>query len=146
MSSAPTQRFHGSKGPYRYQKKFVPKNDSSSSSTSSSANPSISNRSNPLPPLTTALRNHSADAAARSGSREKRRDGGNFVTYLPHDEAVASGLGADAGGLDALESQAVVDLLNDELSKILKMSPRDFWREGREILIPGTLRPFSRTK
>ncbi|CAL9116938.1 unnamed protein product [Musa acuminata var. zebrina] len=129
MSSAPTQRFHGSKGPYRYQKKFVPKNDNSSSSTSSSANPSSSNRSNPLRPLTTALRNHSAVAAARSGSREKLRDEGNFVTYLPHDEAVASGLGADAGGLDAVESQAVVDLLNDELSKILKMSPRDFWRE-----------------
>lgn len=51
------------------------------------------------------------------------------MSYLPQDEAVASGLGADAGGLDAEESQAVVDLLNDDLSRILKLSPRDFWKE-----------------
>lgn len=54
----------------------------------------------------------------------------NFVVYLPHDEAVASGLGPEAGGLDAIESQAVVDLLNDELARLLKLKPRDFWKEG----------------
>lgn len=51
------------------------------------------------------------------------------MRYLPHDEAVASGFAADAGGLDAVESQAVVNLLNDELSSLLKMKPRGFWRE-----------------
>jgi activating signal cointegrator complex subunit 2 len=54
---------------------------------------------------------------------------GNFVNYLPQDEAVASGLGADEGGLDPVESQRTVDLLNKELSRLLKLSPRDFWRE-----------------
>lgn len=55
---------------------------------------------------------------------------GNFVNYLPQDEAVASGLGAHEGGLDPLESQRVVDLLNRELSRLLKLKPRDFWKEG----------------
>lgn len=54
---------------------------------------------------------------------------GNFVNYLPHDEAVAAGLGADEGGLDPVESQRVVDLLNRELSRLLKLNPRDFWRQ-----------------
>lgn len=54
---------------------------------------------------------------------------GNFVNYLPQDEAVASGLSADEGALDPLESQRVVDLLNRELSRLLKLRPRDFWRE-----------------
>lgn len=43
---------------------------------------------------------------------------------------MASGLGPDAGGLDAVESQAVVDLLNDELARLLRMKLRDFWKEG----------------
>lgn len=55
---------------------------------------------------------------------------GNFVNYLPQDEAVAAGLGADEGALDPVESQRVVDLLNRELSRLLKLNPRDFWREG----------------
>lgn len=54
---------------------------------------------------------------------------GNFVKFLPHDEAVASGLAADQGGLDPVESQRVVDLLNRELSRLLKLNPRDFWKE-----------------
>lgn len=53
---------------------------------------------------------------------------GNFVIYLPQDEAVAAGL--EEGGLDPVESQRVVDLLNRELSRLLKLRPRDFWREG----------------
>jgi activating signal cointegrator complex subunit 2 len=48
------------------------------------------------------------------------------VAYLPHDEAVAAGL----GGLDAQESQAVVDLLNDALASLLRAKPREFWRQG----------------
>lgn len=55
---------------------------------------------------------------------------GHFVNYLPQDEAVATGLGADEGALDPLESQRVVDLLNRELSRLLKLSPREFWKEG----------------
>ncbi|KAL5777609.1 hypothetical protein ACOSP7_010535 [Xanthoceras sorbifolium] len=54
---------------------------------------------------------------------------GIFVNYLPQDEAVAAGFGADEGGLDPVESQRVVDLLNRELSRLLKLNPRDFWRE-----------------
>jgi activating signal cointegrator complex subunit 2 len=95
--------------------------------------PKISSPANPQPPLTTALR--SAAPAASSSTSSSRPDAyasdDNFVVYLPHDEAVASGLGPDAGGLDAVESQAVVDLLNDELAKLLKMKPRDFWKEGK---------------
>ncbi|KAJ8541188.1 hypothetical protein K7X08_002004 [Anisodus acutangulus] len=54
---------------------------------------------------------------------------GNFVNYLPQDEAVAAGLGADEGALDPVESQRVVDVLNRELCRLLKMNARDFWRE-----------------
>jgi len=56
--------------------------------------------------------------------------GGWFVNYLPQDEAVAVGLGTEEGGLDPIESQRVVDLLNRELARLLKLKPRDFWREG----------------
>lgn len=55
--------------------------------------------------------------------------GGKFVTYLPQDEAVAAGLGADEGGLDPVESQRVVDLLSRELSRLLKLKPKEFWKE-----------------
>lgn len=54
---------------------------------------------------------------------------GNFVNYLPQDEAVAAGLGVNEGGLDPVESQRVVDLLNRELSRLLTLNPREFWRE-----------------
>ncbi|KAJ0233764.1 Ubiquitin system component Cue protein [Hirschfeldia incana] len=55
--------------------------------------------------------------------------GGSFVNYLPQDEAVAAGLGPEEGGLDPVESQGVVDLLNRELARLLKLNPRLFWRE-----------------
>ncbi|KAI4366481.1 hypothetical protein MLD38_022354 [Melastoma candidum] len=54
---------------------------------------------------------------------------GRFVNYLPQDEAVAAGLGADEGGLDVIESQRVVDVLNRELSRLLRLKPREFWKE-----------------
>lgn len=60
---------------------------------------------------------------------------GNFVNYLPQDDAVASGLSADEGALDPSESQRVVDLLNRELSRLLKLKPRDFWKEGFLFLV-----------
>lgn len=65
----------------------------------------------------------------------KASTSGNFVIYLPQDEAVAAGLGPEEGGLDPVESQRVVDLLNRELSRLLKLHPRDFWREGCHSLI-----------
>ncbi|CAN4122569.1 unnamed protein product [Withania somnifera] len=54
---------------------------------------------------------------------------GSFVNYLPQDEAVAAGLGANDGALDPVESQRVVDILNRELCRLLKMNARDFWRQ-----------------
>lgn len=63
------------------------------------------------------------------------------MAYLPHDEAVAAGL----GGLDAQESQAVVDLLNDRLAALLRAPPREFWRQGNRILslIESVIVPFA---
>ena len=55
---------------------------------------------------------------------------GSFVNYLPQDEAVATGLRAEEGALDPVESQRVVDLLNRELSRLLKLSAKEFWTEG----------------
>ncbi|XP_044511417.1 uncharacterized protein LOC123229572 isoform X2 [Mangifera indica] len=53
-----------------------------------------------------------------------------FILPRSHeDEAVAAGLSPDEGALDPVESQRVVDLLNRELSRLLKLNPRDFWRE-----------------
>ncbi|KAK1391564.1 Activating signal cointegrator 1 complex subunit 2 [Heracleum sosnowskyi] len=85
--------------------------------------------------LSDSLRHSNSGAATSSESAGNRQGGapvtrsGNFVKFLPHDEAVASGLAADEGGLDPVESQRVVDLLNRELSRLLKLNPRDFWKE-----------------
>ncbi|KAJ0982117.1 hypothetical protein J5N97_010372 [Dioscorea zingiberensis] len=124
MASAPPQRSHGHYRPARNQKRFVPKSDSSASSSA------VSDHLKPPPQLTTSLR-RSSPQTTRSGDEAKLVDGGGlrFINYLPQDEAVASGLGADDGGVDAEESQRVVDILNEELSLLLKMRPRDFWRE-----------------
>eukprot|EP00249_Psilotum_nudum_P024031 c29066_g1_i1 orf=845-3769(-) len=53
---------------------------------------------------------------------------GAFVPYLPQDDAMAAGLVGHEGGVDAVETQRVADLLNEELSKLLRMNPREFWR------------------
>ena len=120
---------------------------------------------NPNPTLSDSLRqslsNESAAAApASSGnigtgsSRIQLRDdgawvsrkavagvqgGGKFVTYLPQDEAVAAGLGADEGGFDPIESQRVVDLLSRELSRLLKLKPKEFWKEGSSTICNSLL-------
>lgn len=65
--------------------------------------------------------------------------GGKFLTYLPQDEAVAAGLGADEGGFDPIESQRVVDLLSRELSRLLKLKPKEFWKEGGSIICNSLL-------
>ena len=114
------------------QQKFVPKNQNSAPK-----------EPNPNPTLSSSLRQSlskqsdaAAAAAATTTSREskelvsRRAASGNFVNYLPQDEAVAAGLGPNEAGSDALLSQSVVDLLNRELSRLLKLNPRDFWREG----------------
>lgn len=65
------------------------------------------------------------------------------MNYLPQDEAVAAGLGADEGGLDPVESQRVVDHLNGELSRLLKLSPKEFWREvAKDSSLHGFLESF----
>ncbi|KAK9163676.1 hypothetical protein Syun_004578 [Stephania yunnanensis] len=95
-------------------------------------------------PLTTALRDQTletsiVDSTSSSTTRVRkgedgnwvssRNHGGSFVDYLPQDEAVATGLNVEDGALDPIESQRVVDLLNKELSRLLKSKPKDFWRE-----------------
>ena len=122
------------------QQKFVPKNQNSAPKE-----PNPNPNPNPNPTLSSSLRQSlskqsdaaaAAAAAATTTSREskelvsRRAASGNFVNYLPQDEAVAAGLGPNEAGSDALLSQSVVDLLNRELSRLLKLNPRDFWREG----------------
>lgn len=103
------------KGFAKSQKVFVPKNQAQNQTPtlSNSLRQSLSHHSDSAEPIT-----------VQAGD-------GNFVNYLPQDEAVAVGLGADEGGLDPVESQRVVDLLNRELSRLLKLSPKEFWREGK---------------
>ncbi|XP_010460539.1 PREDICTED: activating signal cointegrator 1 complex subunit 2-like [Camelina sativa] len=118
---------------HQQQQKFIPK----------PMNPTPTSNSTPFPvSLSSSLRQSDSSSAssrvsASGGSRVRIGDqgqlvaqgGGSFVNYLPQDEAVAAGLGSDDGGLDPVESQRVVDLLNRELSRLLKLNPRDFWRE-----------------
>ncbi|KAL0368948.1 UNVERIFIED_CONTAM: Activating signal cointegrator 1 complex subunit [Sesamum calycinum] len=114
------------------QMKFIPKRDIQNPNSQQTL-------SNSLRAATNTVGGDGGDAAAASTSRirmgengewvNKKSPSGNFVIYLPQDEAVAAGLGPE-GGLDPVEAQRVVDLLNRELSRLLKLHPRDFWREG----------------
>ncbi|KAL0392113.1 UNVERIFIED_CONTAM: Activating signal cointegrator 1 complex subunit [Sesamum radiatum] len=112
--------------------KFIPKRDIQNPNSQQTL-------SNSLRAATNTVGGDGGDAAAASTSRirmgengewvNKKSPSGNFVIYLPQDEAVAAGLGPEEGGLDPVEAQRVVDLLNRELSRLLKLHPRDFWRE-----------------
>ncbi|KAG8390959.1 hypothetical protein BUALT_Bualt01G0137700 [Buddleja alternifolia] len=114
------------------QKKFIPKRDVQNPNSQQTL-------SNSLRASDSAATN-TGDAAMASTSRvrlgengewvNKAFASGNFVIYLPQDEAVAAGLGPEEGGLDPVESQRVVDLLNRELSRLLKLHPKHFWTEG----------------
>ncbi|KAK4387598.1 Activating signal cointegrator 1 complex subunit [Sesamum angolense] len=114
------------------QMKFIPKRDIQNPNSQQTL-------SNSLRAATNTVGGGGGDAAAASTSRirmggngewvNKKSPSGNFVIYLPQDEAVAAGLGPEEGGLDPVEAQRVVDLLNRELSRLLKLHPRDFWRE-----------------
>ncbi|KAG0485457.1 hypothetical protein HPP92_009536 [Vanilla planifolia] len=137
-SSAPQQRSRGPKGSSRPQSRYFPKSNIGTYAvvgSASTSDQSASNEKQLIPPLTTSLRSHAATKPPKVDKGKESGGGGCFVRYLPQEEAVASGLGADAGGLDAVESQAVIDFLNEELSRLLKTNPRDFWREG-ELLAP----------
>ncbi|ERN10915.1 uncharacterized protein LOC18439096 isoform X1 [Amborella trichopoda] len=72
------------------------------------------------------------------GDHDAKKQGG-FVRYLPQDEAVASGLGVEHGGLDAIEAQKVVDILNRELGHLLKLNSREFWKQ---VAIDNSLHEF----
>ena len=61
---------------------------------------------------------------------------GLFLPYLPQDDAVAAGLGAKDGGIDASEAQEVVDQLNRQLASLLRCSPPEFWQKGVHRAIP----------
>ncbi|KAH9607297.1 hypothetical protein KSS87_004812, partial [Heliosperma pusillum] len=110
---------NNNKGVYlaKTQKIFVPKtlNSQSKPQTLSS---SLRNQPLPEPQGSRLLLGDNGDWISNKG---------NFVNYLPQDEAVAIGLAADQGALDAVQSQRVVDLLNRELAHLLKLNPRDFW-------------------
>ncbi|KAG7960606.1 hypothetical protein I3843_10G132900 [Carya illinoinensis] len=118
----------------RTQKKFVPKNHKSS--TSKEANP------NSIPTLSTSLRqllSKQSDAATTSSSplaltmsRVRMRDNGDFVSSTT-PEAVAPGLEVNKSGLDPMKSLRVVDLLNRELSRLLKLNPRHFWTQSIHV-------------
>lgn len=107
------------------QQKFIPKSQTLNS------NPTFSDsiRQQQKKRSSSSSSGISTSAAAAAAA------GGNFVNYLPQDEAVAAGLGAEEGGLDPVESQRVVDLLNKECSRLLKLNPKDFWTQGFLIRI-----------
>ncbi|GLT77364.1 hypothetical protein SLA2020_489590 [Shorea laevis] len=104
-------------------KKFVPKNQNQTST------PTRSSLSASLRQTDAASSTTGGVTTGSTGRRGLSCHGGNFVNYLPQDEAVAAGFGADEGGLDAVESQRVVDLSNRELSRLLKLNPKEFWKE-----------------
>lgn len=101
---------NNNKGFNKSHKKFLPKNP------------------NPKPTLSASLRESGSGSSSGNPSGSDVGNG-NFVKYLPQDEAVAAGLGAEDGGLDPIESQRVVDLLNSELSRLLKLKPKEFWKQ-----------------
>ncbi|KAE8656123.1 Nucleic acid binding, putative isoform 1 [Hibiscus syriacus] len=123
-------------------KKFIPKNKNQNpkpTSLSNSIRQSLPEQHDaPASSTTAAVPGGSTSNRVRMGesgdwvpntATPSSLSNGNFVNYLPQDEAVAAGLSAGDGGLDPVESQKVVDLLNRELSRLLKFSPREFWKQ-----------------
>ncbi|KAB2045028.1 hypothetical protein ES319_D01G133100v1 [Gossypium barbadense] len=123
------------------QKKFIPKNQNQNQNQNPNPNPnpnptSLSNsirqplpKQHDAPPSSSRLRMGENGDWVPNRATPSSLSNGNFVNYLPQDEAVAAGLSAEEGGLDPVESQRVVDLLNRELSCLLKLSPREFWKQ-----------------
>ncbi|KAG8073919.1 hypothetical protein GUJ93_ZPchr0006g41524 [Zizania palustris] len=124
MSSAPPPHHPKPSHPHRRHQNAAPRHQQGQQQQryvpkSSAPKPS------PPPSLTTALRSSASSSASGAGIGRVDGEADGFVAYLPHDEVVAAGL----GGLDAQESQAVVDLLNDALAAPLRAKPREFWRQ-----------------
>lgn len=122
-------RNEGNKGFGNQQRqKFVPKTPN----TSVPQKTSTQTLSNSLRQSDSGAVGSSASGTSRVQMRQNgdwvpsQIQSGNYVNFLPQDEAVAAGLGADEGGLDPVESKRVVDLLNMELSQLLKLNHRDF--------------------
>ncbi|XVE95023.1 hypothetical protein REPUB_Repub02eG0060300 [Reevesia pubescens] len=118
------------------QQKFIPKNQNPNpTSFSTSLRQSLPNQHDASPSTSSASPSPTPSSRVRMGENgdwvpnRGTTPYGNFVNYLPQDEAVAAGFGAEEGGLDPVESQRVVDLLNRELSRLLKLSPREFWKQ-----------------
>ncbi|GMP80874.1 hypothetical protein CsSME_00035812 [Camellia sinensis var. sinensis] len=118
MSNRYAQNRYGGKQQQQQQKKFVAKSSTRTTNTPNSKTPQTEPKT-----LSNSLRQ--SDYA----STRNLVSGGNFVNYLPQDEAVAAGLPPDNGGLDPVESQRVVDHLNTHLSRLLRLCPRDFWTQ-----------------
>ncbi|KAE9603625.1 hypothetical protein Lal_00002128 [Lupinus albus] len=122
---------NNNKGFIKTHQKFVPKNPNPNHAQPSNQNPTLSTSLRDTPPS----KSNAPIARVQLGHTGEwvpHRDygsNGNFVKYLPQDEAVATGLGAEDGALDPLESQRVVDLLNRELSRLLKLKPKEFWKQ-----------------
>ncbi|KAL1817309.1 hypothetical protein ACET3Z_019883 [Daucus carota] len=136
----------GSRGAFNPRKQqFVPKNPNSSAQK-----------------LSDSLRHSDSGAVASSataGNRLTRKDGasvpnqtrsGNFVKYLPHDEAVASGLAADVDwillsrnvlSICLIENLAGDTSLHDFLESFLKSRTRwyDFPYRGARGIVAGTI-------
>eukprot|EP01018_Ginkgo_biloba_P013504 Gb_29128 [translate_table: standard] len=157
QTSQPGQRRDNNKGHNKYQKKYVPKANDSASTTKlnegkGEPNGSQNHDESRSGSLTSSLRQSSEKVNYRTGGQGgkiKQNDGsrrqvwrsggsnekslpkkqGNYVKYLPQDDAVATGLGVEDGGIDVVETQGIADLLNQELRSLLRMKPREFWRE-----------------
>ncbi|CAH1454352.1 unnamed protein product [Lactuca virosa] len=115
------QRFNNRSLPNKtQQQRFVPK---AAASQTHNSKPTLSDS------LRQQQQQSSSSGTSKSSSGQRGIQAGNFISYLPQDEAVAAGLGVAEGGLDPVESQGVVDLLNRECSILLKLNPKDFWRE-----------------
>ncbi|XP_028053545.1 activating signal cointegrator 1 complex subunit 2 [Camellia sinensis] len=118
MSNRYAQNRSDGKKQQQQQKKFVAKSSTRTTNTPNSKTPQTE-------PTTLSNSLRQSDYA----STRNLVSGGNFVNYLPQDEAVAAGLPPDKGGLDPVESQRVVDHLNTHLSRLLRLCPRDFWTQ-----------------
>ncbi|KZV54539.1 activating signal cointegrator 1 complex subunit 2 [Dorcoceras hygrometricum] len=117
------------KSSHKPQKKFVPKTDFQKLNTRQTTL-SSSIRADGVDGMDAEIASTGRVTTGENGEwASKSSATGGFVIYLPQDESVAAGLRADEGGLDPVDSQHVVDLLNRELSRLLKLGPKHFWRE-----------------
>ncbi|KAJ4837006.1 hypothetical protein Tsubulata_045183 [Turnera subulata] len=109
--------------------------DASSSSSSAAAAAAASSSSG-------RLRMGDGGEVVPSGKAAAGQSGGKFVIYLPQDEAVAAGLGAEEGGLDPVESQRrIVSVAQVKASRVLERRSRwyDFPHRGAKDIVAGVV-------